>query len=907
VVLTASRRPPGIRFERQPPILDDVLPRMDIAGFVGFAAWGPVDVPVAIEDAAEFARIFGPDAPLAWDEDRGEQVYAHLAPAVRAFFRNGGRRCWVVRVAGADAASDRFELPGVTGVVTDRAHRPAHRFVPAALRAASPGSWADGLTLSASVAACALRYEDADLDARRLTALAGRRDELVAGDLVRLRFAGEPWTLLIVVGSVAPAAATTPAPAGGAVRLDVRWTEAFWLRPGMLAAGAAGEVSYLGSDGDEVSVAATAVAASAGDDGAVRIALLERPSRPPRPGCTLHATFSGLRVAIEVGGIEASSAGEEISGRATAIQVARPGSVAAARPAGVAERLELDLRLTGPGRAPSIVTGLGFAPAHPRFAGALLDDARRLAPAGTGAEATSDVRSGGAVPLAGLEQPPSLYLPFAEAARAVDGLAALRPAGHARVRDGLERFDARLFVDADVAAASAGRLIEIADGVRDRGAQSRALRGIHALLDNDEITLVAVPDGIHRAWSQGAGAPARMPVAAPPRPAPDGARFHDCAEHTPAAPVLSLAGDAGDGAFTLTWTATDIGGASYELQESTQPELTPAQTIYSGPARMHEVRDRPAGFILYYRVRAVAGAAAGDWSDPLLVRTAPDVRWVLEPSPAYDAAPLVELQLALLRMCAARGDMLAVLALPGHYRAWGAVAHVWALDAASRGPGARAGIAGRDAILGYGALYHPWLHASEPERLAPLRLLPPDGAATGVIASRAWRRGAWVAPANEPVRDVVALAPRIPAGDRQALQDAQVNLVRQEPEGFLWLAADTLAGDEDVRSIGVRRLLQSLRRLALARGAAMAFEVNDDVTRRTLSRTFEAPLGRMFELGAFAGRTPGQGFRVDTPASAADLEQGILVVELRVAPAHPLTFVLVRLVSAGTGVRVEGR
>src|SRR5262245_64334444 len=48
---------------------------------------------------------------LAWDAERGEVVYGYLAAAVRAFFRNGGRRCWIVRVPRPrrDASFDRSE------------------------------------------------------------------------------------------------------------------------------------------------------------------------------------------------------------------------------------------------------------------------------------------------------------------------------------------------------------------------------------------------------------------------------------------------------------------------------------------------------------------------------------------------------------------------------------------------------------------------------------------------------------------------------------------------------------------------------------------------------------------------------------------------------------------------------
>src|SRR5919112_6537749 len=108
----AARRLPGIRFETSAPPLDEILPRMDIAAFVGFAASGPIHLPVAVESASEFEQIFGENAALAWDGVRGETIRAQLPSAVRAFFRNGGVRCWVVRVAER-ASTNYFPLPGV--------------------------------------------------------------------------------------------------------------------------------------------------------------------------------------------------------------------------------------------------------------------------------------------------------------------------------------------------------------------------------------------------------------------------------------------------------------------------------------------------------------------------------------------------------------------------------------------------------------------------------------------------------------------------------------------------------------------------------------------------------------------------------------------------------------------------
>jgi phage tail sheath protein FI len=292
----------------------------------------------------------------------------------------------------------------------------------------------------------------------------------------------------------------------------------------------------------------------------------------------------------------------------------------------------------------------------------------------------------------------------------------------------------------------------------------------------------------------------------------------------------------------------------------------------------------------------------GEWSSPLVVRTAETARWFLGET-RDSAAALLDVQLALLRMCAARGDLLAVLALPEHYREHAAVAHVRTLKGRPAGQ--------PDPIFGYGALYHPWLYATDPARPAEVRRMPPDGAATGVLAARAFARGAWIAPANEPLPDVVELDPPLAPAAYQALQDAQLNVVRHEPGGFLWLAADTLSDTEDVRPIGVRRLLQVIRRAALLYGPDYAFEPNDDVLRRTIQRRFERLLSFMFSLGAFAGRTADESFRVNTgspPNTPQSVDAGRLVVELQVAPSRPLTFLTVRLVRTGAGrLQVEAR
>jgi phage tail sheath protein FI len=153
-------------------------------------------------------------------------------------------------------------------------------------------------------------------------------------------------------------------------------------------------------------------------------------------------------------------------------------------------------------------------------------------------------------------------------------------------------------------------------------------------------------------------------------------------------------------------------------------------------------------------------------------------------------------------------------------------------------------------------------------------------------------------------RGAVALTPVIAADRRLALQLAQVNLVRQEPRGFLTLCADTLSADDDFRPIHVRRLLILLRRLALKLGADYVFEPNGDAFRRLVQRNFDALLEDLFRRGAFAGATAATSFQVvtgDSLNTPSGVDQGRFIVELRVAPAQALTFVTLRLVQTGNG------
>lgn len=93
--------------------------------------------------------------------------YAHLGQAVEAFFRNGGRRCWVVRVADrVQAQTNRFALPGLIR---------ADNGQPALAQARSAGSWSDGLRVGTVCVGEAVRVV-------RLAGVTDARNELIMGE-----------------------------------------------------------------------------------------------------------------------------------------------------------------------------------------------------------------------------------------------------------------------------------------------------------------------------------------------------------------------------------------------------------------------------------------------------------------------------------------------------------------------------------------------------------------------------------------------------------------------------------------------------------------------------------------------------------------------------------------------------
>ena len=144
----------------------------------------------------------------------------------------------------------------------------------------------------------------------------------------------------------------------------------------------------------------------------------------------------------------------------------------------------------------------------------------------------------------------------------------------------------------------------------------------------------------------------------------------------------------------------------------------------------------------------------------------------------------------------------------------------------------------------------------------PARLIPPEGAVAGVIAQRTLVRGAWIAPANTLLQDVIALEYEASEPDLERLYSNGANLILKGPRGYTVTGADTLSREVLVRPLSVHRLLILIRKIAQREGHDMIFAANDGALRRRIRRRFESILSDLFIRGAFAGRVPDDGFRV---------------------------------------------
>lgn len=265
---------------------------------------------------------------------------------------------------------------------------------------------------------------------------------------------------------------------------------------------------------------------------------------------------------------------------------------------------------------------------------------------------------------------------------------------------------------------------------------------------------------------------------------------------------------------------------------------------------------------------------------------------ILDPRRSGDLQAIADLQNQLVAFCETSQNLIALLDVP---------------------PGLSQGQAERwraQFDSSWAAAYHTWLIASrrvfsqQAQRLDTLRPIPPSAVAAGIIARKELQLGIQYGPANERAREIVNLAEQYPQSRIEAFFPLGMNAFVRQSDGIHLLSARTLSSDKHWRQLSVRRLILMLRRTLLQETQWAVFEPNGPKLWSDLRHAIENLLRGLFRAGAFAGASEAESFFVRIHSDAQRYARGELLVEIGVAPAEPIEFILIQLRRSGDGTLI---
>ena len=178
--------------------------------------------------------------------------------------------------------------------------------------------------------------------------------------------------------------------------------------------------------------------------------------------------------------------------------------------------------------------------------------------------------------------------------------------------------------------------------------------------------------------------------------------------------------------------------------------------------------------------------------------------------------------------------------------------------------------------------------------------VPPSGFVMGVMARTDNERGVWKAPANERVVGIVGLQTDFTHRHQMALNEGRVNLIRSFPgRGSRVWGARNSTDDTQWLYTNVRRLFLYLETSIERNTEWVVFEPNDANTWLRVRVSVEEFLDRTWRAGGLAGATPEQAYRVRVglgqTMTEADIDTGLMIIEVGVAPSKPAEFVVFRI------------
>ena len=196
----------------------------------------------------------------------------------------------------------------------------------------------------------------------------------------------------------------------------------------------------------------------------------------------------------------------------------------------------------------------------------------------------------------------------------------------------------------------------------------------------------------------------------------------------------------------------------------------------------------------------------------------------------------------------------------------------------------------------FGAIFYPWLVTVEKGQR---KVLPPTGHIAGLIAKCDREEGLHRAAANLPMEGVVDTSIVLREEHLAELNHKGVNCIRSFPvRGIRPWGARTLSNDPLWRYIPTRRIFNAVKRAVFMNTQWAVFELNNNDLRRRLRSEVEDFLRRLWSAGYFKGDAQDDAFFVvcgNENNPQENLEQGLLVVDIGIAPIRPTEFITLRL------------
>jgi phage tail sheath protein FI len=194
-------------------------------------------------------------------------------------------------------------------------------------------------------------------------------------------------------------------------------------------------------------------------------------------------------------------------------------------------------------------------------------------------------------------------------------------------------------------------------------------------------------------------------------------------------------------------------------------------------------------------------------------------------------------------------------------------------------------------------LYHPRVKVSNPlaEWEPRVRTIASIGPTAGLISRLDRTRGAHFTPANATLDDVLDVTQAFDERERGELNAAGVNILRCIPGKGIQVWGGRTLGDE-YRFLAHRRLVHRLVRAIRRVAAPLVFDINGPELWLMIVRSITTLLLQLWRAGALKGARPQDAFVVRCDETTnIDVDNGLVVCEIQIAPAAPMEFITLRI------------